>query len=264
MANHQTPAKAEEESTARGTGLPLFFQKPAALEKERHAKAGISTQVDLRFAKATNSVMLNAIEFIEAAKYYPIVFTKAETPVALAILGLEQENYFVEADGSWKANAYVPAYVRQYPFILFEQPEDEKFFLCVDEKAPHFRSTGGEGTNDLFNADGTPSAMTSQALEYCSAYYRHNAITKQFVEDLVKHKLLSPYESSMELNSGRKVGISNFLMIDESAVNALSNEVFLEFRKKGWLPFIYLALVSSSNWKQLAQLAEAVERKKSN
>ncbi len=253
-------AKAEAAEKAvpamKRTGLPLFFQKPAALEKSRHALAAISPTQDLRFARATNSIAVNALEFIEASKFYPIVFTPGKTSSPLVIVGLEQENYFIGTDGQWRENTYIPAYVRQYPFIFFENEAEKKFFLCIDEKSPQFHVNGDEGARDLFNADGSPSPLTNQALEFCTSYYRHHTITMSFTADLVKHKLLQPYQSQATLKSGRKVSLSGFMMIDEKAVNALPDEVFMEFRSKGWLPFIYLALASSSNWARLSGMAE--------
>lgn len=246
-----------EESTVRQQGLPLFFRKPAALEKDRHAKSTLVTEANASFARQTNSIALNAIEFIEAAKHYPIAFTPADEPVALAIVGLENENYFVDAAGQWLPDTYIPAYVRQYPFIFFEDAEQKKFFLCVDEKAPHFSADGVADGVRLFNDDGTPSPMTNQALEFCNAYYRHHSITRNFAADLKKHKLLTPYQSQIKLQTGRMVTLSGFMMIDEAAFNALPDDVFLEFRSKGWLPFIYLALTSASNWKRLGSLAES-------
>jgi hypothetical protein len=255
----EAPPAVEPESTVKQQGLPLFFKKPAALEKSRHAASGLVTDIGLAFARETNSIPLNALEFIEAAKCYPIVFSNGEQPAVLSIVGLERKNYFVEADGGWRKDCYVPAYVRQYPFVFFEQPNDKKFYLCVDEKSPHFRADGGRGVTPLFNKDGTPSPMTNQALEFCQSYYQHHSITRAFVADLVAHKLLAPYHSQVQITSGRKLSLSDFSMIDEAAVNALPDEVYLQFRSKGWLPFIYLALASASNWKRLAALAEAAE-----
>jgi hypothetical protein len=246
-----------EESVVKRQGLPLFYQKPAALEKSRHAMAAVVTEPDLRFARATNSVTINALEFIEAAKHYPIVFTATDEPTPLAILGFEKENYFVDEAGKWREGSYVPAYVRQYPFIFFEHAEEKKFILCIDEKSSQFRSQGASGAVKLFNEDGSPSPLTNQALEFCTSYYRHHAITLNFTAALLKYKLLVPYQSQVTLKSGRKAGLSGFSMIDEKMFNALSDEVFLEFRSKGWLPFIYLALASASNWNRLSALAEA-------
>jgi len=257
VANDVEKSISTEESTTKQRGLPLFFIKPAALEKKRHAKAGLIIAPDLRFAKAANSVSLTALEFIEASKFYPIVFTAADEPVPLAILGLEQENYFVDMNGAWRNDAYVPAYIRQYPFVFFENESEKKFYLCVDEKSAQFRAEGGDDAKPLFNADGSPSPLTNQALEFCNSYHQHYAVTRSFAADLKKHNLLLPYQSNFTLKTGRSISLSGFTMIDETAFNALPEAVFNEFRSKGWLAFIYLALASTSNWKRLSVLADA-------
>ena len=238
-------------------GLPLFFQKPAALEKQRHAKSGIVAANDYLFAKSANSVALAALEFIEASKFYPIVFSVSEAPVPLAILGLEQDNYFVDAQGKWRNDDYIPAYIRQYPFVFFESDKEEKFYLCVDEKSLRFRADGGEDAQPLFNADGAPSPLTNQALEFCNSYHQHHLVTRNFVADLKKHDLLQPYQSSFMLKNGKKVSLTGFTMIDETIFNALPEAVFHEFREKGWLAFIYLAMASASNWRRLSAHADA-------
>ncbi len=265
MALKKTAEAETVEPTAKpAPALPLFYKKPAALDKIRHAKAGVLTLPTAEFARETNSIAINVLEFIEAAKFYPIVFTTSDEPMPLAIVGLESDNYYVGKDGTWQDATYVPAYVRQYPFVFFENEKEEKFYLCIDEKAVHYRVDGGEGTSPLFNEDGTPSPLSNQALEFCSSYYRHYQVSKQFTADLVKHKLLGPYNSQVKLNSGRTMTLSGFQMIDENALNALSDEVYLEFRKKGWLPFIHFALASASNWNRIAGMANAREAQAAN
>jgi len=56
-----------------------------------------------------------------AARTYPIVFSAAAPTVPFAVVGLrENENLFVDATGNWRDDAYIPAYVRRYPFCLVE------------------------------------------------------------------------------------------------------------------------------------------------
>lgn len=246
---------AAEKQTA-SSDVALFFKRPAVLDKVRHAKAGLSPKADLSFAKDTNSVPINAIEFLEAAKHYPIVFTNDETPLPVAVLGWEQGNYFITKQNLWREHSYVPAYVRQYPFIFFQQPESDTYFLCVDEGASVYQENAKKDALPIFTKEGEPSVVAKRALEFCTSFYQHLGITKNLCADLKKHNLLAPYSSKVTIN-GKEMQLNGFLMIDEKAFNALPEETFLEFRKKGWLAFIYLALASGSNWKLLMELAQA-------
>jgi len=85
--------------------MPLFYREIAALETSRCAGKSLKTSIGFDFARNTNVVMLNAAEFEQAARVYPIVFVSTPNPAALAILGLrEAENLFVDANGDWRPN----------------------------------------------------------------------------------------------------------------------------------------------------------------
>ncbi len=236
------------------SGLPLFYKQPIPLDSLRHATSSVIHKNNFPFAKNVNSIPLNTIEFIEASKTYPIVFTVGENPLPVAIVGLEQENYFINPDNSWRQGTYLPAYVRQYPFIFMEHTKEKKFFLCVDEAAESFSNTQKDGASKLYNDNGEATEFTNNALKFCTSFYQHHIITSGFCADLQEHKLLQPYSSEVVLSSGRKAQLSGFQMIDEKALNALPNKAYLALRDKGWIPFIYFTLASISNWKNLADI----------
>lgn len=248
------------EQTQENKGnLPLFFRKPVPLDSTKHGKAGIKNKQGLAFTRSTNSVPLNAIEFIEAAKHYPIVFTTDELALPAAIVGLEQENYFVDSKGTWKEGTYIPAYVRKYPFVFMEVPEQQQYLLCIDEDAELFASKVTD-EKMAFYKDGQPSELTKQALEFCTAFHNHYMITRNLCKDLKEADLLTPNQSDAKLYNGRQIRLGGFQLIDEAKFNALPDDKILEFRKKGWLPFIYFALMSASNWKKIVDMAAEVER----
>lgn len=250
-------AEAPAATASVSDAPPLFYRTPTALTRERHSAAGVRASADYSFARGTNSLAINVFEFLEAAKSYPIVFTQGEVPSALAIVGLERENYFIDANGTWREGAYIPAYVRQYPFVLFEDQANTRLVLCVDEAAPHYQAVAGEGAERFYNHEGEPTEFTKRVMEFSSRYFEHHAITRNFAADLKKHDLLMPGNAELRLNSGRTLALAGFWVVDEAKFNALSDEVFLEFRRKGWLPLLYLALASASNWQRLAGMVQA-------
>ena len=257
------PKTGAAPAAPQDSNLPLFFRKPAPLDLKRHAKAGLLPTQDIAFAATTNSIMVNAIEFFEAAKQYPIVFTQGEVPLPVVIVGLEQKNYFVGKDGSWKTGSYIPAYVRKYPFVFMDVPERNEFVLCIDEAASQYKENGGKDAVALYK-DGKPSDMTKNALEFCTAYHNHHQVTRKFCEAVQAAGLLTPTRSDAKLASGREIHLGGFQSIDEKKVNALPDATVLEFFKKGWLPLLYAALMSGANWKKLVDLAALEEKSKAN
>lgn len=254
-------AKTTASSKPPVSDLPLFFKNPVAIDAERHGKAGLLPQEDMGYARATNSVYVNSVEFVEVAKHYPIVFSTGELPMPAALTGLEQTNYFIEKNGGWKKGAYIPAYVRRYPFVFMEVAEQQRFVLCVDESAAQFTSKPGKDVMPLFE-DGKPSKLALNALEFCKAFQQQFEVTREFCVALKDAGLLTPTRSDAKLQNGREIQLSGFNIIDEAKFNALTDEQVLDFHKKGYLPLIYFVLMSASNWRQLIELAADSEPSK--
>src|SRR5689334_10568041 len=92
--------------------LPLFYRRPRVLDPIAHAAAKVKPTASFLFAAATNSIPLGADEFFAAQATYPIVFTSSDPPVPIAVVGLApNRNLFVDSAGTWRQDAYIPAYV---------------------------------------------------------------------------------------------------------------------------------------------------------
>ena len=112
----------------------LFYDNPTVLDSTVHRNLKVKTTDDgFKFSGKTNSVPLAGVEFPEACKHFPIVFTKVDGQrlLPLALLGFRDlENLFVDAGGRWK-DAYVPAFVRRYPFVLAKGAMPERLTVCI-------------------------------------------------------------------------------------------------------------------------------------
>lgn len=237
-------------SAPREGAFPVFYRAPHPLSNERHGGFAIRRDAHYGFAARANSVPLNAAEFPLAARHYPILFSAGEPAVGLALLGLrDHQNLFVGADGAWEAGAYVPAYIRRYPFIFMSGGEDGRFILCLDEQAEVLSDTAHG--QPLF-ADGKPSDVTTRALEFCKAYQQQSDYTRQLGGLLAKHGLLTANRANVSLKSGESLALGGFRMIDAKALDGLDDAAFLELRRAGALPLIYAQIFSTSNWAALA------------
>ncbi|WP_428649083.1 SapC family protein [Roseibium sp.] len=230
---------------------PQFYQTPEPVDPVKHEKLGIKSSSDYKFAAQANSVLLTAMEFALASRTYPIVFTATEKPSPVAILGIRKdENLFVD-QGKWEERAYIPAYVRRYPFAFVENQDKSRLVLCVDTSAD---AVSKNAKTKLFE-NGEASDFTKKALEFCTSFQTQHAATDVLCSMLKDKDVLVTRQADVTLPDGSKTSVTDFKAVDEEKFNSLPDEDFLEFRKKGLLPFVYFHLMSLANFRDLAARA---------
>lgn len=231
---------------------PLFYRRPAALSPFYHVDLALEGDGTYAFARATNSIPLNAVEFGLAVRHYPIVFTPGAPCFPVAIVGTHRDrNLFVDDAGRWRESVYVPAWVRRYPFIFLEEPGSKEFTLGIDEAAPMLKP-GGE--NRLFRS-GKPMPALERAVTFCSEFQGHLALTREFCKALEDERLLADKEAGITMKGGDSFRLTGFRVVDEKKFDKLDSKTFQRFRRRGWLAPIYLHLASVANWATLVDLA---------
>ena len=103
----------------------VFYERPVPLNREEHKDLRLKSVPHFKFAMRAHSVPMIGNEFAAAARDIPIFFAGNNAAEAgpIALLGLrENENLFIDNEGQWESNVYVPAFVRRYPFVLAERP----------------------------------------------------------------------------------------------------------------------------------------------
>ena len=131
-----------------------------------------------------------------------------------------QENLFVDAQGQWRAGAYIPAYVRRYPFIFMENEDRSQFTLCVDEQAPRWSRAA---TIPSSTKPASPPTWRA-ALEFCRDYQNQHAYTMEFARALAEADLLVENRADITLPDGQRLAMSGFKVIDEAKFNKLPDE----------------------------------------
>ncbi|MDD4615661.1 MAG: SapC family protein [Alphaproteobacteria bacterium] len=248
--NDKTPPQS---STQQQASLPMFYSSPRPLDRVRDANMKLNRPTNFEFASKTNAIPLLVNEFPMAAAFYPIVFAAGEVPVPAVVVGLKNDNnLFVGPDGAWLPGAYLPAYIRRYPFILMDDPENKQFVLCIDENCGLLKE---DGEFALFEKE-EPSKFTKSAMEFCAALRQQGDATDEFVKALKQHDLLVPNNAEITAPDGTRFMLSGFLIIDPKKFDALPDSVVLQWRKKGWLGLIYAHLLSSYRWQNLVDLAQ--------
>jgi len=226
--------------------LPLFYKNPQPVSAQRHGNAGIKEGANFSFARETNSVPLGADEIFAAQAHFPIVFTESNPPIPVTVLGLgDSRNVFVNTDGSWRAGIYVPAYIRRYPFILANGAKPDEMMLAIDEAAENFMA--GEGGRRLFEGNVT-TPFTRQAAQFCQAFQLQFDLSRAFGEALQAANLLVSKRVDIQQPDGTRQSLKQFRVIDEARFDALLDQGFLAWRRRGWLGVAYAHLLSMRRW----------------
>jgi len=243
---------AVQQQQSQGGRLPLFYKNPVLLSRARHGKMSFKPLKDYSFARDVNSVPVHIGEFPLVVRHYPIVFTKTPPVAAVAILGIAKgQNLFVDEQGRWKEDAYIPAYVRRYPFILQDNPMEQKLALCIDEGADAFEMNGSQP----FFENGDISDVTRRALSFCDEFRNLMEISSTFCEFLEKDGVLEEKSAEITLARGEKRRLQDFRIIDEAKFDKLPDKRILQYRKRKFLHPAYLQMVSINNWLVLSDLA---------
>ena len=185
----------------------------------------------------------------------PIAFLCVDEKYSVvALLGLEPEtNYFVDKDGGWQGK-YIPARYRAYPFVLAKnEAEEEKLVLCINEDSGLLNDD--DSAEAFFDDEGELSATVKQLTEFLSASHGGLQSAARICKLLNQHKLFKPWELEIELEDGKK-RIEGLFSIDETALNELSDEAFIELRQSGALIVAYCQLLSMQRITDLAQFAQ--------
>jgi len=227
----------------------FFYERPVPLNRSAHKDLRLKPVPSLKFAANVHSVPLTGVEFPAAARDVPILFAGADMKDAgpMALLGLRQnENLFVDADGHWAPNTYVPAFIRRYPFILAEKPEGQEgddFTVFLDEAYEGFNTEQGER---LFKEDGADTEMLTNAVNFLGEFQQHVARTHWFMDQLRKYDLLEPRNIRLE-KDGKTINLNGLFVVSEEKLRQLDEKVAHEFLKEGVLGWIYAHLLSLAN-----------------
>jgi len=254
-----TPANAEPQLTG---SLPLY-KNPQPLSQTQHKGKGLKFGSEpYGFLRDTHFVPLTLGEFGSACGRYPIIFL-GEKQVPVAAMGLQPgANLMVGADGQFEDFAYVPAFVRRYPFVAASHSDDrERFTICVDTGSHLFSDNPDQ---PFFKEDGSPTEFTERAVEFVRRFEADSAATTAFVERMRELDLFDKQDATFQPRDqqGNPVGepqvIANYWAISGDKLKAASPEVLAELRDNAYLGAIYAHMLSIAQWELL--IARAARR----
>ena len=245
-------AISPEDKAPASQKLPLFYQTLVPLTPERHADLRMGENRDFSFASTANAIPLTVDEIPTAMRDYPIVLAAGNPATPVALVGFEQgKNTFVDADGNWQKGAYIPAYVRRYPFgLVRESAEADRHILCADLSSTLFE-TDGSG-QAIFNEDKSPADAATRALEFCQRYVASTERTRAVMREAEDLGLIGPSEVAIT-RDGVKRKVDGFAIISEEKLRALDDAKLADLVRRGVTTIFAAQQLSLANFSHMGE-----------
>lgn len=230
----------------------LFYRNATPVNDGRHRDLSVKAGDSYAFAAAVNAVPIMTAEILRAALDYPVVFAgEGASIIPVAVLGTTAgHNLFVDAAGAWD-RAYIPAFVRRYPFVFATSEHEGTLTLCIDED---FAGCNREGRGErLFDALGERTQYLQGVLGFATEYQAQFQRTRAFCERVQGLGLLEPMHAQFRLASGARPALTGFLGVNRERLRALDQDKLLELARGDDLELIHAHLHSLHNFQVLAQ-----------
>ena len=225
--------------------LPLFYKDLMPLNSRDHGTWRARSVDKASWLGNQHAIPLTVEEFPHAQRNYPIVFSAGDNPVPLALMGLnEGVNVFFDEEGAPRGDAYVPAYIRRYPFLLAKlRPDADEMSLCFD---PSSDILGDFKEGEALFSDGQPSEHTKGVLDFCEKFEEAGARTQAFMKELADADLLMDGEVAIQQNDkpDQPYIYRGFKMVNQEKLRELDADKIKAWADNGILPLIYAHLMS--------------------
>jgi hypothetical protein len=225
--------------------LPLLYGGLQPLNSAQHGQMKLKRDQVIPGISQLHAVPITVEEFAAAQRSFPIIFSAGDDPIPLALMGLnEGVNTFIDENGEpIDKHAYMPAYLRRYPFMLARlRPDSDELSLCFDP------TSGGVVESDegeaLFDGE-QPSDLTKSILQFCEQFESAGQRTQAFLEELKKSGLLMEGEVAIQPEGVDQPFLyRGFRMIDEEKLRNLRGDELRKMNQNGMLVLIYAHLLS--------------------
>jgi hypothetical protein len=232
--------------------MPLFYSQIVGVDPKLHAGLRLDRSSGFGFAATAQFVPIGLQEFAAAAQDFPILFTADAPAIPIALLGLQaRSNLFIQPDGSWRPETYVPAYVRAFPFVFVPDAKSRELFLGMEPDADCLRVDRGE---PLFEGE-KPSKALNEAIALTAALRENLVAAEELARTLDQAGLLEVEEAKIDFVAGGSTVVRGFKVLKRERLDQVDDQTFLEWRHRNWLPAIYAHIASTGRWVRLMEAA---------
>lgn len=229
-----TTGNGTEAATSGVSALPLGYRSLTPLLSERHGDLKFRRRRDFRFAEKLHAAPLAVEEFTRAHFHYPIVFTKTDPVLPVALLGIKSDqNDFIDDAGQWRDGLYIPSYIRRFPFALARENETStRMLLCADLTAPNFDDASGEPDEVLFEG-GEATDYAKSILDFCQKFEEAMAKTRRTCAHLQSLDLFDDAQVTIPRPAGQPVKVDGFRIVSEEKLRAVDDAALADLARRG-------------------------------
>jgi hypothetical protein len=230
------------------TPAPKFFTKIAPLSRAKHAALGLRS-VNFAYAATFPLISLATVEFAPAAANYPLAFGGSNPPEAVCVVGgLPGINLHVDSAGAWRFGHYIPAAIRQFPFLALPSREQPGAFTAAIEEASPLLDP--EAPDKLFEKAGM-TALCRERVEFAAKVASEFEKSKALCAALLEHDLLMPARNVAPSRLAVRSVIRDLRVVDPERLRALPDSLRASWQAKGWLAALEAHVASAANWERL-------------
>ena len=230
---------------------PFGYQEIVPLYKNNKVKLPEAGTIP-EFCRQLNAIPISFTEFSVACRDYPLIFTSSDNGQSfapVAVLGIANgENLFL-TDGAWDKGAYVPAYVRRYPFCMarvnLNNVEQADRLICVEKS---FLDDSGE---TMFDAEGRALPQWQPIEKLLQEYEADLERSREMSSILSDYALLEPFAMQAQPKSGNPMNLTGMFRVEEKKLEFLNASQHKNLIKKGVMGRIYAHLISLDNFARL-------------
>lgn len=213
-----------------------MFKKVEMLSKVDHLDLMIDEIKDFSFAKELRYAPLGLSEITKVSSRLPVLISGGEDNQFVGLMAVGSgSNYFID----WKPGhaTYVPMFLRGYPFLMIDAKEegnDKKLrAIGVDVESDY---VGKSKAHKIFEKENLPSDFAQIKLRLIQNLEKDRINASKLLSELKKNNLLDKRSFDVKLENGEtKSIISDFFVVNKERLYALSDEMLLDWLKKGWM-----------------------------
>lgn len=221
-----------------------IYKEPSLLNSNE--ELSITPLKTHKFAENSTIVALGVSEIALACMSYPVVIHKSNGeifPVAL-LSARDEENLFINKNGKFQNELYIPNFFNMYPFIAVKSAENGH--SIVYDKS--YKGINKKDSSLEIIKDGKVTQEAGKLIDNIGKQYSDYEKVKELMSMIDSMGLLTELVLNIPNASKEKTYVlKGFYQVDAQKVNKLNDKKLVKLAKNGALNIINFHLASLSN-----------------